>query len=283
MLKIAIPLAGRKNTQLPDNGELKYLLRSLDKNLKIDFQVKLYARELPGWIDENKIDYQIVKKFYPQKARKYHGKKDYENYFDVLKKLWLMSQDPWTGENFLYIYDDLLLIKAVTRISQLNKKVALMHYKENKVGYDRRLGKWDKTVMRAFDLLGEIARPLYDYETHVPRYFNKDKLNWMFKRFPIEEEVIPYAPSTLYFNLFYDKPDDRLYRGSGSVKAGFYGDRTVNSAHLCSYPSRRMDQIESAVKGKMWVNYNNQGLKPKKSALQDWIEKNFPKKSRFER
>lgn len=283
MLNIVIPLAGK--SAWADNNELLYFLRSLDKNLHVPFRVKLYARQLPRWISKE-VDYEIVPKFYPDSARKYHEvnkykKKHYEMYFDVLNKIYLISQDTSLGENVLYGYDDVLLLKPVDDQKILGGRVAMMHYKEGKKIFDANVTKWGRTATRAFGILRTLNRPLWDYETHLPRMLNRRQLKIMFSAFPPDQEVIPYAPSTLYYNLFYNKPDEKIYK-ENKIKAGFYGTRSKELVDFADYPCTDIDDIKKYAKGKLWLNYNNNGI-ARYTALKEWIQKTFPKKSRFEK
>lgn len=279
MTDIVIPLAGKSGWG--DNNELRYLLRSLEKNLPGGFNLHLYAKFLPKWIDRSKVYCHEIPRWYPEKARKYFGKKKhYENYYDVLNKLSLVCRDENIGENFLYCYDDVLLIKQLQEENELNIRPALMHYEDHKSNYDKRMTKWARTVMTAFDILKNISRPRYDYETHLPRYMNKTMLLKLFEIFPLENQIIPYAPSTLYYNFYYNGPEEKIIV-QNTYKAGFYGDRNWGNAYIGSFPSRQKDQVKKAVKGKMWVNYNDAGLRH--GVLQEWIEKKFPEKSKFEK
>lgn len=286
MLSIAIPLAGKSSWG--DNEELKHCLRSLEKNLKFDFQVKLFARALPKWINPKTVQYEIVPKYYPESAYKFYDvakkrKKHYETYFDVLHKIDVMSQDKSLTDPFLYVYDDVLLLRPVESMEELDKRIAMLHYKDAKPVYDNPATKWVYTAVRAFDLLRRAKRPVWDYETHLPRILKKPMLRSMFDSFPVEGEVIPYAPSTLYFNLFYDKPDEKLYKNpDNTIKAGFYGTRDRSLVDWLDFPSTTMQQIEDAVKGKLWVNYNHRAFS-KLSVLPKWIEKKFSNESKFEK
>jgi hypothetical protein len=284
MLDIAIPLAGKSGWG--DNNELRYLLRSLEKNLKIPFRVLLYTRALPQWINQREISCRVVPKYYPDSARKFNkvdqgGKKHYETYFDVLHKLEVMSRDENLSGTFLYCYDDILLVREIESLEEIDKRLALMHYDEGKSAYEMPVTKWGHTATRAFDLLKREDRPLWDYETHLPRVLRKQMLQSMFEKFPVEKEKIPYAPSTLYFNLFYDGPDDKIY-GQNKVKAGFYGSRSDELNDYGDYQARDVEEIKKIVKTKTWVNYNNGGI-GRHTVLKEWIQRAFPNKSKFEK
>jgi hypothetical protein len=287
MLSVAIPLAGK--SQWGDNEELKHCLRSLEKNLKLSFHVKLFAKYLPKWLNTQTVQYEIIPRWYPDSARKFHkvdkgGAKHYENYFDVLHKIDLMSQDESLSDPFLYMYDDILLLRPVENIEDIDKKVAMMHYKDGKHVYENPVTKWSFTALRAFDLLKRAERPIWDYETHLPRILRKNLLRSMFESFPPDKESIPYAPSTLYYNLFYDKPDEVIYKNQeNKIKAGFYGTRDESLFDWSDFPSTTMEKVDQAVKGKLWLNYNHKPILMRTSVLTKWIAGKFPNKSKFEK
>lgn len=273
-ITIAIPLG--TGSKWEDNNELRYMLRSLNENLSIDYEVKLFAREVPPWIDTSQVRYEIVKRYYPEKARKHFGKPHFENFYDVLNKLYLMAHDESVSEKFVLMYDDILLIKPINLYEELDIKVAETHYLTNKKAYDRQGLKWTQTVMKAWEYCKDRARPRFSYETHLPRVFDKTLLRRVFELYPIEDQTVPYAPSTLYFNLFYNVPDIRLDK-ENNIKAGFYATRRDDP---WAFSARTKEKIDSAVKNKTWVNYNNMGLRH--GCLSDWIKERFPNPSKFE-
>lgn len=271
-MTITIPLG--MGSKWEDN-ELKYFLRSIDRRFHIPCEVKIYAQQIPSFIDKSKIKYQIVDGYYPQKALRHHnGTKHYENFFDTMNKLRLMSEDEDVSEHFLYCYDDMILLKPVFLVEEIEKWYALKNYYKNSKPYDRANNKWAKTVKEAFRLGGDVK---YDYETHIPRLYNKSLLRGMYEKFPIDNQNIAYAPHTLYGNLFVQKPDGVL-EDKNDVKAGYYGTRAYDNVGAC--PGRSLEAIDNDVKDKLWLNYNDKGLRL--SCIKEWLKKNFPDKSRFE-
>jgi len=280
---ITIPL--HKDSDFGNHKELKYFLRSIDRYLHCDYDVKLYYNTWPDWLNPQSVKHKQVDRFYPGKALKYwgvdkHGKSkpQYENYFDTLNKLWLMSMDDDVSCYFLYCYDDQLLVKDIYTHEELNQWVAMKNYWENKATYDRRGNKWSRTVMKAFDLLRERGRPLYDYETHLPRFYNKIKLQEMFLKYPVKDQIIPYAPATLYGNLYYNEPKYVL-QYKNNIKAGFYG-QGKNVKKVGSFYAKETKDIDRVCNGKMWINYNDKGART--TPLEKWMEYKFPGKSKFE-
>ena len=98
----------------------------------------------------------------------------------------------------------------------------------------------------------------------------------MFKRFSPEVNKIPYALSTLYYNLFYDKPDVNYFE-KNTVKAGFYGGIAKGASDM--FMSNSNQVIKDAVRDKIWCNYSNAGLT---GTFKLWIEKTYENKSRYE-
>lgn len=269
---ITIPLG--TGSKWEDN-ELKYFLRSIDKYFHIPYEIKIYAQQIPSFINKSKIKYQIVDRYYPQKALRYHrGTKHYENYFDTMNKLKLMSEDEDVSEYFFYCYDDMILLKPIFLVEEIEKWYAIKSYYKNKKRYDKATGKWSHTVKESFRLCKNAK---YDYETHLPRFYSKSLLREMFNKFPIDNQNIAYAPHTLYGNLFIKKPDGVLEE-KNDVKVGYYGTRTYDNVGAC--PGRSIEAIDNDIKDKLWLNYNDKGLR--NSKIKEWLKKNFPDKSRFE-
>src|SRR6056297_2884397 len=117
-----------------------------------------------------------------------------------------MVNDPDVSDQFILFYDDVHLNMDINQIEDLVVYVATQKYDDFPQAYERRKGKWLKTVMAAMDILQKNGRPRWDYESHLPRFYSKEKWQELFKKFPVDEQLIPYAPSTLYINWYLDKP-----------------------------------------------------------------------------
>lgn len=280
MISILIPYT-TKNPQWEHN-ELRYCLRSLAKNLDFEYDVTIFTDgDIPFLRNVNIVK---VDRYYPPglAERLFNGTKHYEQFYDVLNKLKLASESNDLQEEILWVYDDVLLlkkqsydeIKTVYAGDSVNRK---KDYWLNPKG-----NKWKRTIFRAIDIAKNYG-DVYLYETHLPRYYTKTNLQKMFKLFPVEKQEVPYAPSTTYFNMFYNKPD-YLYRDpkiddqiDNPIKAGFYG----GGGGLCDmFPSRTDEQVEKHTQNKLWINYNESGMT---DALKNWIKKQFPKRCKYEK
>lgn len=254
-----------------ENNELRYMLRSLEQHCQFDFEVVVFCTEKPKWLNA-KVE--IVERTYPEKVKKYYGQKlHYENYYDTIHKLQACIASDNVSDEFFYVYDDILLIEDLY-LPDMKKVIAGSHYDNKPQFFDKPSNKWMNTLFQALEVCRRNSYPLYVYETHLPRYYIKSNLREMFKKHDPESRYIPYAVSTVYYNMFYDKPDDCYYENN-KVKAGFYGGTQGNDCFM----SNTDKAIEQAIKDKIWINYSDAGLA---GNLKMWIEKRFPNKSKFE-
>jgi hypothetical protein len=277
MVKISICIPLGKGSEWKDN-ELRLTLRSLEKHMKIPYDVFIFIdpRNPISWIKN--VNVRKVRRTYPEQAKKHFGGvKHYENYFDVLHKIEAMVNDPDVSEQFVLFYDDTHLSRDINNVEDFAIYVATKNYNDMPEAYERRKGKWLKTVMAAIDIARKNGRPKWDYESHLPRFYSKSKWRELFKRFPIDEQLIPYSPSTLYINWYVDKPTVHLFREKNDVKAGFYGDRFSKDEGAFSSSSR--EKVKKAIEGKMFINYNDMGLT---DILKDYLFNLYPEKSMYE-
>ena len=95
-------------------NELRYHLRSLQKNLKADFDVTVLSGQcLPDWATN--INLINIERFYPKGLEeKYGGYKLFENFFDTSFKLYKYCKSPECPNEFVWAYDDQLLLGAVS-------------------------------------------------------------------------------------------------------------------------------------------------------------------------
>lgn len=276
-ISVVIPLGGRCTWE---DNELKYCLRSLEKNFNFTFDVTIYTNRPINWIKNATII--DTPRYYPEQLiKRFDGKKRYENYYDTLNKLKRASQNNDLTSDILYVYDDILLLKKQD-FGDIQRIYAGGKYEDNKDYWNNPgRNKWKNTIHEAIKRSRAYGQ-VFLYETHLPRYFDRYNLCKMFSRYPIDKLEIPYAPATLYYNMFYNKPHD-IYvdkkKQGNKVKAGFYGAQTLEGD---SFPSINKDKnaIKEYISDKVWMNYNEPGLT---DVLKEVIHEMFPKKSKFEK
>jgi hypothetical protein len=257
-MKVFIPL-GTGSKQ--NNFELRHLLRSIER---FDAEITVYCTEKPSWLTGvNCVEFERT---YPCSLLEQYGTRKYENYFDVLNKIYAYCTTH--DGDFLYVTDDTLFLTDKFDC----ENIALCE--EPKTAYKHRDGdRFGRTINVAVDLLKKDV--VYNYQTHMPRLLNCEKLRALFEAHPIERDI-PYSLFTLYYNLYYEKPKDIIV-DNNIYCAYFFFTGSMSSE------SRTFDQIEKAIENKMFINYDDFGLDKRfKSVLKEWIEQKFPNKSKYE-
>jgi hypothetical protein len=272
MVTFFIPLGIGSDWQ---NNELRYLLRSLEKNFAEEFRIVVYGETgyNVDWLTG--VEYKKFDRYYPARLlKRNHGNRSYENYFAVLDKVHQFVFSPDCPDKFVYIYDDILLIKKIDINGILNIPECKYTFK---LANHQIHNKHGRTVNQAFNM----CKPRYRFEHHLPLVYERDKLKEMFTIYRFQDLIEPYALATLYFNLY--GCDDLMgsLKEKLDYKAGFEGD--FAQAVGC-YSSSSKESINKAVDGKTWINYNDTGLfwGPPSFPLQIWIKNKFPNQSKYE-
>lgn len=190
---VVIPfVAGPRNSI-----ELKFALRSIEKNLD--------APNKRVWIYGEKPDWLTNVEFYPMKRT---PKPKFVKFFDQLKKIELASRNDGIGLNFIYTYDDVYFMKPVT-MDCLKQPRALMDmgkipfgqwFKGTDAGPN-----WVECMKMTLYRLKKENLPLFNYETHLPRVYNKVKALAVLDKYNSHEFAFQFA--TMYFNNYETRPE----------------------------------------------------------------------------
>lgn len=207
--KVYIPLAHDNSNW--NNNELRYCLRSLE-----GFDITIIGDKLPEFLD---IDFIQADRWFP--LRKRGASMSYENFFDTLNKLKILSQKEGS---FIYIFDDTLLLRPVGDYFEKNK--VLCKYKD----FNFR-GRWGNTILETVKLT-KLGNECKIYDHHLPLLFECENLRKMFEKYPFENLKVPYAPISLYYWMFP-------------------GEETPIDSYGCF----------NEVKDCTWLNYSDSGLK----------------------
>lgn len=171
---------------------------------------------------------------------------------DICNKLQVITNTPAISDDFIYCYDDQILLKDINR-EWFNKVIANDHVRDHTTYFKGARGttpspSWQSLFRFTFALLTKHRLPTYNYETHLPRMMNKGKIRQAFVKFGrsnIEQSLF----NSLYFNLHYEKPDVLIKSPAGAhIKAGIHRSFSVP------------EKLIAELKGKTWLNYNDSGL-----------------------
>ncbi len=202
---------------------------------------------------------------------------------DVNRKMERVLQCPWVGEEFVHIHDDQVLLVPVG-MDTLRRRVArneCQHGAEGYTGLEKYGGsvKHTRLVHRTVEALRAAGiNRVWNYETHMPRVCNTQKMREVFERFKPTENRLLY--STLYYNwVFPNQPPDELLGRLDNVKAAFYGEAHDDGYSVPRHEALTAEQVTARMRGKWLLNYNAAGRTPLLTTL---IKQMFPEPGRFE-
>nr|NQU90510.1 hypothetical protein [Bacteroidota bacterium] len=182
----------------PDNGlELRYTLRSIEKNFQHDNYRIFVVGEIPDWLTN--VEAIPFKRVAEQKGR---------NFIDQILKLYMLLTDRDISPQFIWTYDDVYFTKPL-KLADIKKlkAVASMTKYPNHLENSGAGPNWRIAYNRSLKAAAENKGTDYNYETHLPRYFTKFRMLKLINRFNILAK--PYLISTLYYN-FYHRNEEPL-------------------------------------------------------------------------
>jgi len=182
--------------------------------------------------------------------------KRYPKALDAARKLQFICDNSAINEDFIYMYDDILLLKPCTWadfdvVRAMDLVTKLDKYWSGRV---RPSSVWRVIFALTLHVLKENGKPQWNYETHLPRVFNKTKLREVIATYKCLDQ--PRMMATLYFNHFHSAPYEML-KENPSVKCGLY------EPHVYQW-------IEKNVPGHLFLNFDNKGYT---EDLQKYIKK----------
>lgn len=204
-----------------EGEELRYSLRSLS-NYQFEHNVMIVGNP-PSWYKGAGV-----------RLSRYKGN-SYTRAFDVVKKLKAAIESKNVTEDFIFMYDDQYVLQPTT-LEHLAPCAQAEIQKGKRIpstGSD----KYKDLLNWTFDEL-DIKGQVWNYETHLPRKFNKTLLKSIIDGYNLTEN--PRLVSSLYYNEYFDKP---TYMAS-DMKIGFYQVTTP-------------EKIRKEIKGKRFLNHND--------------------------
>lgn len=254
------------NILIPHGGvavwdELKYCLRSIEKYCPVA-NISIYGDKDIDWL--NNVAF--------EKLDRYRSGILFENYWDTLNKIHHYCKYHH-NRNFLYVYDDQIFLKPFD--PEIFHNVALQDIHKD----DNRKDRHGRTINKAVQLLGK--NHVWNYETHIPRWFDCNMMFELYKKFDILNQDTPPALSTLYYNYYYDTPKQVLTERNG-IRASFCFEEDDAGCYLAT----NKGEIIDAVRDKYVLHYNDKGLNFSPGGhqiLKEYIEELFPDKCKYEK
>ena len=108
---------------------------------------------------------------------------------------------------------------------------------------------WQRDKAKTRDLLVKLGYPTRNFTTHLPQWYDWDKLEALWDRFDMDNES--YVMEDLYFNIYYPtRVPLQLHIDFDNYKCGVYR------------PNPRMHYIQKAFRAKIWIQNSVDGWIP---------------------
>jgi len=166
------------------DDEIRWAVRSIEQNYQGKSKITIIG-DKPPWYCGHYI---------PQ--RRVHKHTTNRPFRDMLTKVWTMATHPEIDQEFVWMMDDIYLIKPVT-VEELAVPRAVRWHESESNSWQRR----KKNTMRA---LAAAGRTVHDYATHLPHVVEKEKLQQLYEEFGLQRNTMLWE--VLYGNTFRDHP-----------------------------------------------------------------------------
>ena len=227
-------------TYLPaaaQGGEIEFAIAGWRKHFKEDFQIVIVGENLPAFEGDDITT--IESKRVAERPGQYRQHLDYVS---CLKKVHALFPDT-TG--FIHVADDCYAVNDFT-IGDVKR----LKYMPGGVDYDPNSpNAWRRDKMKTKYELQRLGYPQRNFTTHLPIWFDWDKIEAMWKNWDMEKES--YVIEDLYFNYYYPVAGAlEINEDSDNLKCAVYTTRP------------NPERLLNAFKDKIWITNNPDGWQP---------------------
>ncbi len=247
-------------------GDLKYALRSWETNWVGNIRMTIVGDNHPQLQDVWHVPHQ-------REAAQLHPKA-----LDSVRKMEAILHLGYIREGFVYTYDDVYLLQPMDEL-YLRKRYALrelpadFHTQQTSRKHQALLAQTAK-VLREHGF-----KRVWDYETHMPRFYEKRRMQEVIDIYKPAENRLLLA--TLYFNHWYKHQEPTLLHPMDNVKVTFAGRSTVGvPPPPTTDPHVNMAYYQQHIVGKHILNHTGNGMKD--VGLQYLRHSLFPEPSEYE-
>lgn len=263
-MDVVIPLSNQSK-----NGdfELKYLLRSLERNYADLDLVWIIGNHVPEWLNTKKCELvSLVDQFGPTEQDK-----------NMIHKIGQLCRDYPVSELFLRCSDDnALLMPSRSAAFRFYQEKGPFHTgdifesakQEAENTGDHSISLWRKRLVNTGMAMEAIGRPFMNYEIHIPVIYSRSEFSELLTQFPDYAQGEGYTINSLYFNFFATK------YAPGSYLMDKYDLRASINGMLTSDAD-----VRERCRGKLFLTYNDDGLNKE---LRRYLKIQFPTKSKYE-
>ncbi len=176
----------------PDDGmELKYAIRSIEKNFQHDNFRIIVVGDRPSWMKkEHHFPFEQIP----------HQK--YRTFTDQLLKLYSVLTESNITAGFIWTYDDVYFTRPV-KLADLKQLKAVASFDKYPRHLENKAGgpNWMGTLQYTMEQVKENGGSNFNYETHLPRYFTKSRVLKLIDKFNLMGR--PMMISSLYYNTYH--------------------------------------------------------------------------------
>lgn len=240
--------------------ELKYALRSIEKNLKVDVRVVIVG-DKEDWFSPEIVHIPHEPYLIKEDCDCPAPSMVKNPQADVTHKLFTAIASGEVTGNFILSNDDIFLLGPTLLADIEVLKAFGTLEKGGKVG-----GTYNQNSKRTANVLEKNGLPIHRYGTHTPMLLNAEELIEIIERYNALEKG--YLLTSLYFNEKY--PDARPLQVDGTAK-----DPILGSAYRSDIPK---DLLENVFRSRKFLNCDSKGW----TAVKPLLETVFSKPSVYE-
>jgi hypothetical protein len=233
--------------------ELKYSLRSIQKNLRgIKFKIFIVG-DLPEWASDQVVHIPCE---YSRKTPR----------IDILHKHAAVRDCEEVNDEYIWMNDDIYFINPVQyadlclNVARNSLETALRQMPSQTI--------WGKDNAATFELLQKEKLSTWNYAMHIPHRYEKEKVKLLVEKYNMYNRAI--VLEQIYYNYWFG--DFRPYMASLDI-----GN---NICFSINRPFPRIASLNAQMKVKKFMNNGEGGMG---SFLKDTLKKLFPEPSVFEK
>lgn len=241
--------------------ELKFALRSFEKNFKAEFRV-IVVGDQEDWFSDQvnhlPLEPKLIKEvcYCPSPSLIRNPQADVSH-----KILAAIVAESIEGD-FILSNDDIILL-GETSLADLASLKAAGQLKD----VAKKSGLYSENALLTAKVLEKKGLPTVRYGTHTPMILHAEKLVEVIEKYDATEHG--YLLTSLYYNEVY--PNARPVQVSGGA-----GDAILASVYRADVP---VEVIDTAIKTRKFLNFDSKGW----PAVAPFLNSLFPDKSKFER
>lgn len=175
------------------------------------------------------------------------GPQTYENYrthIDFVKKFRAVRKEFPDSKGFIFVADDCYAVNDFDFWD-----VACLKQNGNSIIVPDLLSPWNREKNKTKTLLKNEGYPTRNFVTHLPLWYDWDKLEAMFDKYDMDHNS--YILEDIYFNMYYPtRIPASLHIDHDNFKCGVYRKNP------------RLNYIENAFKTKIWIQNSVEGWIP---------------------